>query len=206
MKYRMTEQDFKDGLRDSVSSLRAFADLYDRGESWAFRPMANVHRMLFHSKGRTTSLLKQLNSEQIWMFDSAPDFDPQNLIAHNGLSITRISADGSNEMDFVPRFVASSFPGKWVDLNRWWSKVVYSDYAGAMLGRKDFVLNVCEQDLGTHADRVLDNEAYARLSRKWFGSDDEPHPSFPLLGCEKAYLRQITYEVLLSLDRQGFTT
>jgi hypothetical protein len=204
MNYQMTNDDFQQGLKDSIDQLEFLATAYDEGRFWAYRPMANIHRLLFRSTKRTVSLITRLGLEDILMYDSSHDYDPTNLIAHNGLGIIGISSD-STEPNILPRFHAPSFAGKWVNIDRWWSKIVYSDYANAKLARKDFVLNVCEQDIGSHADKELENPAYARLSRHWFGADAESDPSkkFPILGCEKAYLRQITHEVLLTFRRQG---
>lgn len=206
MKYQLNRDDFRQGLRDSIDQLKFLAAAYDQDQTWAYRPMANIHRLLFRNTKRTTSLLSRLDYSDIMMFDSSPEFDPTNLIAHNGLGIIYM-APGKIEPGILPRFHASSYPGKWTQLDRWWTKIVYSDYSDAKLSRQDFVLNVCEQDIGSHADKQLDNPAYARLSRHWFGAEAETDPSkkYPILGCEKAYLRQITHEVLLSFERQNIT-
>jgi len=206
MKYQMTCDDFRQGLKDSIDQLNLLAKAYDDGNSWAYRPMANIHRLLFRNSKRTVSLVARLGLEEIMMYDSSHDFDPTNLIAHNGLGIVGISS-GSNCLNILPKLHWPSSEGKWVDLERWWTKIVYSDYSNSKLAREDFVLNVCEQDIGSHADSELKNAAYARLSRHWFGTDAEIDPSkkYPILGCEKAYLRQITHEVILSFQRQGIT-
>lgn len=206
MKYQLSHQDYLQGLHDSINQLQFLASAYDQGAQWAYRPMANIHRLLFRSTRLTHSLISRLDLEDILMFDSAPEYRPENLIAHNGLGFIGMTG-GTGEMEIHPRLNNSAHSGKWVDRERWWEGIVYSDYAKATMSRRDFVLNVCEQDIGSHADKELDNPAYSRLSRHWFGQEGENEPvtSFPILGCEKAYMRQITFEVLLSFQRQGLS-
>ncbi len=79
--------------------------------------------------------------------------------------------------------------------------MIFVDRKGSETSRKDLILAVANKDGGAHVDPVLD-EKYADLSRRnslaWRTSS--PRGDAPLKSPEKAAVRQITHEILKSLN------
>lgn len=79
--------------------------------------------------------------------------------------------------------------------------MIFVDQKGSETSRKDLILTVANKDGGAHVDPILD-EKYADLSRRnslaWRFSS--PRGDVPLEGPEKAAVRQITHEILKSLN------
>lgn len=79
--------------------------------------------------------------------------------------------------------------------------MIFVDQKGSETSRKDLILTVANKDGGAHVDPVLDGK-YADLSRRnslaWRFTS--PRGDFPLEGPEKAAIRQITHEILKSLN------
>ena len=92
-------------------------------------------------------------------------------------------------------------PPHWVEFDEWWNKLIFVDQKGSKTSRKDLIIAVANKDGGAHVDDVLD-EKYADLSRRnslaWCFSN--PRGDVPLKSPEKAAIRQITHEVLKSLN------
>lgn len=88
---------------------------------------------------------------------------------------------------------------QWLAFDAWWNQVVFVDDRRETLSRRDLILALANQDGGAHVDPGL-SEKYARLSRHnslgWvLAPGDRPIPN-----AERAAIRQISHEVLWTLD------
>jgi len=121
-------------------------------------------------------------------------------MSYSGLtavSLTAREAKLAAPLDDLP----PDWPPRWVSFDKWWNGVVFVDQQGSETRRRDLILAVANKDGGAHVDPVLD-EKYANLSRfnslAWRFSS--PRGSVPVKSPEKFAIRQITHEVLKSLN------
>jgi hypothetical protein len=103
------------------------------------------------------------------------------------------SAKGTVPFDGKPK-------GK-VPFDVWWNNTILDDKQGNILSRKALVLAVCNQDGGAHVDAEL-KEAYASSLNKLpnvYVPSGQVKVAF-ISNIVSANIRQITYEVLKSLE------
>ncbi len=110
-----------------------------------------------------------------------------------------------DRMDYVPYLdeCFSIFPIlKKINFESWWNETVILDKNKSKFSRKLLVLSLSNKDGGAHVDHTLD-EQYANLSRfnslNWVLITSEHEIKGPSTGPEIASVRQIAYEVLLTL-------
>jgi hypothetical protein len=123
---------------------------------------------------------------------------PENLLTECPLVIMAIGGSGP---DFQPLLGGGPFPTVQKAFAAWWSQVVFVDDRRETFSRRDVVLSVADTDGCAHVDPSLP-ETYHRLSREnsiaWMiGS---PTGTRAAQNPVPAAIRQITYEVLLSLE------
>jgi len=86
----------------------------------------------------------------------------------------------------------------------WWNKIVIIDSLKTKFSRRDLVLALANKDGGAHVDPALD-ESYNNLSRKnsvgWIAHHSSGVET-PVNEIELYSVRQIAYELLMSIDRQ----
>lgn len=51
-----------------------------------------------------------------------------------------------------------------VDFNTWWNGIVFKDFEGYTISRKDLIITMANRDGGAHVDRSV-NKEYADLSK-----------------------------------------
>ncbi len=193
--HQQSIQELETHLDEHLGFLKASADAYDQGFDGEAKRIAVSIRVLVHDTGSSISLLRQLDRKSGQFVDSAIPITPQNKSTHCGLAVM------SSEGRYVA-FLDDQFSGSvgQVDFDTWWNASVFVDSKGRELTRKDLVLTVANQDGGAHVDPKL-NGTYADLSRNnslgWFYRDGTI--SEPIVGPEKAAIRQICHEVLKTL-------
>ena len=201
MKIPQSKKELLGHMENQISFLKSSEQSYDKGfEEEAIR-MAVTIRILMHDTPKSKSLLNQLGKKNILFYDTAHDFDPNNLfVVHIGLAMIRVSSRGGEYHagldDIPPERLNRKIP-----FNEWWNKIVISDKERSKFTRKDLVLFVANQDGGAHIDPSLDDK-YAKLSRfdslAWKqvkGGVESPLKNRPELVC----IRQMTYEILKTL-------
>jgi hypothetical protein len=197
-------EDLEQHLREEIQYLHNLVRDFDGGFEAAAKKMAGSIRLLVHDAGKSKSLLGQLKLLDTPFYDTAPNWDPDNLIPHQGLVSMLIGTKGASydaPLDMRPPHYI-----KWASFQEWWKKVVFADPDKNTLTRKDVVLVVADQDGGVHVDPSLE-EMYAALSRQrcidWVFSDGQ---SEQLIAGRIALvsIRQITHEVLTTLARAGY--
>ncbi len=199
-KINQTSEDLDRHLREQLHFLSESAESYDKGYEAEAKRMAVCLRILLHDNPpNSVSLLEQLGLKSTAKFyDSALPSRPGEL--NMGASLIVIPAQ--NNAKAIP-FLDDSPPGTsgLVSFDEYWNRPVL--YAGGKhFTRKELVKLVADQDGGAHIDPSL-NEEYANLSRNdsfgWkAGSNDAP--SDPVKFSELASIRQITHEILRTLE------
>jgi hypothetical protein len=182
-------------LTEHLQFMKQSAESYDAGFDAEAKRLAVSIRVLLHDTEQSHSLLSQLNKKDLKFYDTAFDYDPNNILTHSGL--TAISAV-SGQFRYIPlldNLHQKTIPR--VDFDSWWNKVVFVDNKRQQLSRKQIVLTAADQDGGAHVDPKID-EKYANLARNnslaWESSNRQP-----MGGPERAAIRQIAHEVLKSL-------
>lgn len=186
-------------LKNQIDFLMRSAQSFDAGNNNEAIQMALRIRVIVHDTKDSKSLLCQLSKKDILFYDTASEFDSENLAGHLGLIQIRFKERSSvfvAGLDGIP----PERLGKKVQFNTWWNKIVLSDCFKNRFTRKDLVLTLADADGGAHVDPLLE-EKFVKLSRLnstgWRVSEkniDRPaeRPDFPSL-------RQITHEVLRTL-------
>jgi len=183
-------------LADHISFLKLSADAYDQGMDGEAKRLAVSVRVLCHDTASSHSLLGQLGSLSKRFVSTAIPYDPRNVSTHNGLAM--VAAKG-RETIYIAMLDGTPYR-KRVPFADWWAEVVFVDDRKAKLSRKDLILAVVNQDGGAHVDPGL-NETYARLSRHnslgWVIQSRKEE--LPIPNAERAAVRQIAHELLISL-------
>lgn len=162
-------QDFVARLAEQLASLDASADAYDRGiESEAIRLAATVRVLVHDGRPPSRALLShlQVRDRLPWTETAAGEIRESALSVGSGLSIMRMSTDGSGT-SFQP--LLGQLPPErihpaaaFVD---WWNDPVLADADGTSYNRRSLVLWVTNKEGGAHVDENLPS-AYVALTRE----------------------------------------
>ena len=198
--YRQSKDELHQHLKDTIQAMELSSRAFDEGYEGEAKRLAAAIRVLVHDTGSSKSLLGQLDKKTIHLYDTSVPRDPKTIITYSGITamvLTPTQAAHIAPLDNLP----PDCPPRWANFDEWWNRVIFVDQHGNETSRKDLILAVANKDGGTHVDGVLD-EKYANLSRRnslaWRFSS--PRGDVPLEGPEKAAVRQITHEVLKSLN------
>ncbi len=198
--YRQSKDELQQHLRDTIQALELSSRAFDEGFEGEAKRLAAAIRVLVHDTGSSKSLLGQLGQKTIRFHDTSVPRHPKTIITYSGLIAMNLTPQGAKYvavLDMLP----PDCPPRWVSFDEWWNRVIFVDQEGSETSRRDLILAVANEDGGAHVDPVL-NEKYANLSRRnslaWRFSS--PRGDVPLEGPEKATVRQITHEVLKSLN------
>lgn len=201
-KIKQTNAEFLLHLRDSISFLEASCAAFDAGFTGEAKRLATTIRVLIHDTDRSDSLLSLLKIKMKMVYlKTSSDFNPKNLLSHNGLVGLAMSDEGTT----YKAFLGDGPPGnstKYVYFSDWWNEIVIVDSRQAKFSRRSLILALTNKDGGAHVDPSLD-EDYAHLTRSnsigWTvsnGVDEKPLPEIELYST-----RQIAYELLTSIKR-----
>lgn len=193
---QLSREDLEGHLREQLQLLRASAESYDRGLDGEAKRMATNLRILLHDSRTSHSLLGQLKRLGGRFLSTAFPTIPGNLSTHGGLVV--IGMKGS-ETRYLAMLDDVPFRN-WLPVDEWWNEVVFVDNEQHGISRRRLVLVAADQDGGAHVDPSID-ATYHNLTKRnslgWVYSDGTTSKSIPLP--ERAAIRQITHEVLVSL-------
>jgi hypothetical protein len=193
----LTKDELEAHLREQLRFLEASAASFDGGFEGEAKRLAVTLRVLLHDTKYSKSLLGQLGLIDRKFHDTAPDYNPQNMMTHGGLVSIALGPSST-------RYVAmlDNLPGPWkeVDFDKWWNKPVFVDTHHHQLSRKELIMVAANQDGGAHVDPELD-VTYAALSKDnalgWIVHDGKGEK--PMEGPERAAIRQIAHETLKTM-------
>jgi hypothetical protein len=200
-KIPQTKSELEAHLSEQIHFLEASSLSFDAGYEGEAKRLATTLRVLLHDTKSSKSLLGQLGIKDIQFYDTASEFDPNNLLTHSGLTLLRMNVAGAKHVPLLDETLGRKL--KKVDFDKWWAKIVIVDNMRNKMSRKDIVQVVADQDGGAHVDPNLD-KTYARLSRQnsfnVFFLSENLNGSQPLSGPHLASIRQIAYEILKTLE------
>ena len=198
--YIQSEEELQRHLRDTVQALELSARAFDEGFEGEAKRLAASIRVLVHDTQKSKSLLSQLGRKTISFYDTCRPRHPYTYGTYNGITLmiqTSVGAGYIAPLDLLP----PNHSARKVSFDYWWNEVIFVDKDEHETTRKDLILAVANKDGGAHVDPILD-EKYANLSRynslawKYHG----PKGDVPLEDPEKHAVRQITHEILKSLN------
>jgi len=199
-KYRQSTEELQQHLKDTIQALQDSANAFDEGREWEAKRLAASIRVLLHDTSVSKSLLGQLGQKAIPFYDTSLPHSPENVLTYSGLTAMEMTPQGANHvalLDMLP----PEIPPRWVEFDNWWHGIIFIDKNASKTSRMDLIGAVANTDGGAHVDPVLDGK-YANLSRRnslaWRFKG--PRGDVPLDGPEKAAIRQITHEVLKTLN------
>lgn len=201
-----SNEDIQKHIREQIAFLQSSANAYDNGFRGEAKRLAVATRILVHDTNKSQSLLAQLQLKHLPFYDTSTDYNPNNLFSYCGLAIVMISPTEGGEfipLCLAPPGMSSISSPRQIQFDSWWKARIIIDQHRKEYTRRDLVLTVCDRDGGAHVDPKLD-AAYLALTRDdTMGYKyDIGHSTENVLGVELASVRQIAYEVLLTLKTE----
>lgn len=189
-------------LQEQVAFLRLSAAAFDAGATAEAKRLAVQVRTLVHDTKQSKSLLGQLGFRNTKRFLSTANVEqPGNLVPFTGLVGFRMSR--AEISYYAPLELGTNRPRRYVLFAEWWNECVIDDRT-SRFNRRDLVLALANKDGGAHVDAELE-QPYAELSRNnsigWMAHDRHGHRD--LAGVELYSVRQIAYEVILSVEKMS---
>lgn len=166
--------------------------LYDLGFRDEGIRIATVIRVLIHDTKKSTSLLRQLNSDRIDILDTSRVLPDPLFEAFHGLAIRTLTSQG---VSLAPNFNrTSNATGKPVPA--WWNQVVCASTT-LVLTRRKIVWAAANKDGGAHVDDLKQEDEYAKLAAPGY-FDQVTDLGGPFIDAHLVALRQMGYELLNS--------
>jgi hypothetical protein len=184
---------------------------YDGGKIWEAARMAVAVYALVNDGGkRNVSIMTQLKLRDSFAYlASGHDVDGRNLLAEMPLVILEI--EGGVGAKYRPALDAFAQFHRLLSFEDWWKRdVIFQSGKNQkpihVLSRRRIVFALRHKEGGgAHYDPTIDDEAYASVSQEpiWFSQVGEDKK--PVLSLEMAMMRQIAWEFLETLRRNGIT-
>ena len=198
-KHLQGRQELERHLDEQIQFMKLSAHAFDSGFEGEAKRLATCIRVLLHDTKSSKSLLEQLGMKDRYYWDSRGAVDVGWAQESDSLFVlVQVTEAGPR---YIPVLERGPFPMLQSDFDKWWNGIVLIDGKGNRFTRKELVLSLANQDGGAHVDPTLDDK-YAHLSRNnsfgWAAISDAE--AQPLTGIELSAARQITHEVLKTLD------
>ncbi len=198
---KQSSEDLERHLKEQITFLERSARIYDEGNPDEAKRLATTIRVLVHDTKHSRSLLRQLSLKRIGFVDGGDIPLKGNLAPEAGLTALHYR---SGEAWWEPKYLMEGRPAPHLrTFDSWWPRPVVIDDEKAEISRAQLVLAMVNKDGGAHVDPKLER-TYARLTRynslRW---EVQNHGRIsPVLGVEFASVRQITWELLYTLEQR----
>ncbi len=180
--------------------LRASCRLYDEGYSWEALRLATTVYVLVQDNGKKShSILSQLGIKNAltYVASGAPC-----VLGNYAPEVTLASMILGRGGRYVPWLSRSPSPSEFIDFNRWWDGETIIRAQKFTLTRKELTFSLRSKDGGSHLDSKIVDPNYVQITRggvmPFTGSGTGPVA--PLFGPELASMRQIAWELLITLN------
>ena len=194
-----TPEELKKAVSEQRSAIRASCKAFDGGDRWEARRIATAIINLVFDKARTQSLLTQLGVKATTSFLSTSEPSmPGNLLTWHPLIMFVIGSGARYE----PQLETHSY-SNFMPFDDWWNESVYED-GNLTLTRSVLLRTLRDQDGGSHYDPEISDKAYKLMkSGAGWGFMTPDGSEHPMEDAELATVRQIAYEVEITLDKVG---
>jgi hypothetical protein len=201
--HERTDAEKLEDMHEWATRFAKFTEGYDGGEEFHAKDLANHLRQILSNKHNVLSAL-DINRES-FQYQSTPPNNATFRLARSAGSAVWIPGEGTKEIETSYHPTFHMFKGNW---NRepykdWWEGAIDVGIVPPFT-RKEIVMTVAEKDGGAHVDPTLPR-AYADMRRqKDLGIEisTSDKKASPERGRQYAIIRQITYEVQLTLNRE----
>lgn len=194
----------KERLETYLNEQLDFLDLscksFDKGYLHEAKRLATTIRVLLHDTIQSHSLLGMLGlKSKIGFYDTCLDFNPKNILSHNGIIRVRLSdIDAVYEapLDDTPLGMNHSKP-----FEDWWNKLVFASPDGNGFTRKKLVTDLANKEGGTHVDPKLNSKFEKLTNGDYLNIQFVTEEEASYIENAPAYaMRQIAFEVICSLQ------
>lgn len=190
-------------LTEQLDFLELSCKSFDEGYLHEAKRLATTLRVLLHDTTQSRSLLRQLGiKSQIGFYDTCLDFNPKNLLSHNGILRIHLSnheAVYEAPLDDTP--LGMNHSKRFED---WWDKLVFASPEGNGFTRKKLVTDLANKEGGAHVDPKLNGKFEKLTNGEFLNTQFVTEEKASYIENAPAHaLRQIAFEVIRSLkDRQ----
>lgn len=163
-KRALTREELELQLEDHKSFIAASCAAFDAGAMGEAKRIAVSIRVLLHHTAMSHSILGQLAARSGNWLAYSYQYDPRNLVGHQGLVKARATVGAGTASATFVAHLREVHPGpRALRFEDWWSNdVVLKDSSGGTYSRRELVLFAANKDGGAHVDGELD-ESYERL-------------------------------------------
>lgn len=204
-----SQSELWDVFHEHRTYLRSSAASFDAGYEPEAKRMAVSLRVLLHDTPQSISVFKQLGLKDSWTFDdTAGPVNPRNMAPTTGLVMMRTQITNGAAEGMYVALLAEGSPSPSlapIRFSGWWMNPVAKLDNGDTWSRKDYVKELANKEGGAHVDPEL-TAAYETLAlHNGFGwsAGTSPDDGQPFGGnAVHASVRQITYELLLTIERE----
>lgn len=217
MAEELTHNELLEKLREQIELLQINAESFDKGRTVTTLPIATTIRVLFHDTHQSTSLIKLIcdccgtNKDELEMVSTkAPVKEGTMVLLGDGLYAMSLqnSPDGF-KATCVPMLGEATHTK--IPFKNWWSERVVRNVSGGYdsptwLTRKELITLHANKEGGAHIDKTKNEDISQISTTEAFGwvagfinDEGEMVETLPEVDQKQATIRQICYEVLLSL-------
>ena len=214
MSEKLTRDELVKKLKEQIELLQAYAELYDRGITTMTLPMATAIRVLFHDTNKSVSLIKLLcdmDGKDKRIFEMITTKTPEDgkaklILLGDGLCVVSLGPTGSS---FLPK-LQDSIHTK-VAFCNWWNENVIKNVSNGFenpewMTREKLITLHTNKEGGAHVDEnknIKIDKMGTKEAAGWvcFTTDSDGVQREGNYGIDqkKASIRQVCYEVLVSL-------
>lgn len=204
-KISRSQQDLSEDLIDQIKILKSACLQFDKWEYYHAKTIATSLRKFCKHQGSNRAILHEIgymNSK--WFLDTR--ILKTNTVEQGKFFLTSTFLGDKFKLPIIPNLdwhINGNF-----DFSNWWkNQVVIEDIYHKKFSREKITLYIAEQDWGAHVDLTLDQD-YHELSRgnsAWFMASNN-WTDWYSISKDSIYatIRQIAYELLVSLWEPGF--
>jgi hypothetical protein len=193
-------------LEIQSNAIRSSDAAYDAGEWWEALRLATAVFIVVHDGGRrNTSILSQLGIRgKLRFVSSGFQYSPTNRLRETHLLSTRVYGDGTAE--YRPLLGGAGWSPRLIQFREWWEKELIFRDGQFSLTRKSLTFSLRNQEGGAHFDPTVSDPNYLRFAKEQLTT---PYivarglPPKPILGAELASMRQISWELIKTLETRA---
>lgn len=200
-KIKQKKEELLNHLLEQYDFLTSSCRIFDEeGKLYEAKRIAQVLRVLLHNTSFSHSLVDQLGiKNKVEYLDTSGRVNKGNFLTSSNLVFTRVSQNGA---EYFPFLNDTPYPPCNKKFDSWWNGIVIEDNKNSLFSRKRLVLAMANTDGASHVAPELDTD-YHNLTRMngmntYFSIGDKE--SFAILNVELNTMRQIGYEMIISLE------
>ena len=215
MAEKLTRDELIKMLEEQIELLQSYAEMFDKGMTVTTLPMATAIRVLFHDTPKSVSLIKHIcdadgkdkNAFEMVTTKTPDDGKAKLVLFGDGLCLMSFRTDG---LSYLPK-LSNSTHTKMAFVN-WWNENVIKNISDSYekpewMSREKLITLHANKEGGAHVDENKNkkiSEIGTQAAAGWVGftidADGVGKEIEDTIDQKKASIRQVCYEVLVSLN------